>query len=190
LKTKDRAKLNAQGATETILVPTKFGVFALELSGQGLCGVRFPGKNSLDTHGVRLNTHRVCEKAVKVFRNYFKDPAQKLNLKLDFCGFTPFEKKVYQTLLRVPAGRVISYGELAKRAGYPGAARAVGTAMKKNRLPIAVACHRVIRSDGSLGQYSSGIQWKRCLLKHEEFSAQRATVNAQRRRFKTLRFAR
>jgi len=81
---------------------------------------------------------------------------------------TPFQKKVFSTLRKVPAGRVITYGELAKRAGYAGAARAVGTAMKKNRLPIVIPCHRVISSDGSLGQYSAGIKWKRHLLKYEE----------------------
>ena len=64
--------------------------------------------------------------------------------KLDLSGYTPFQLKVYAVLRKVPAGKTVTYGELAKRAGYPGAARAVGTAMRKNRLPIVIPCHRVI----------------------------------------------
>jgi methylated-DNA-[protein]-cysteine S-methyltransferase len=88
-------------------------------------------------------------------------------MKLDLSGRTLFERKVYQVLRRVPAGKVISYGELARRAGYSGAARAVGTAMKKNRLPIVIPCHRVIPASGGFGEYSAGKKWKCWLLKHE-----------------------
>jgi methylated-DNA-[protein]-cysteine S-methyltransferase len=87
--------------------------------------------------------------------------------KLDLSGYNEFQKRVYRALRRVPSGKTVSYGALAKRAGFPGAARAVGTAMKKNRLPIAIPCHRVIRGDGSLGQYGPGISWKRRLLEQE-----------------------
>ena len=89
------------------------------------------------------------------------------NRKLDLSGYTPFQRKVYALLRKVPVGKTVTYGDLAKRAGLPGAARAVGTAMKKNRLPIVIPCHRVIKSDGSLGFYSQGVAWKRMLLKCE-----------------------
>ena len=92
-----------------------------------------------------------------------------MTVRLDLAGYTPFQLKVYAALRRVPAGRTVTYGELAKRAGYPGAARAVGSAMKKNRLPIVIPCHRVVKADGLLGQYSAGIRWKRILLEHEEY---------------------
>lgn len=88
--------------------------------------------------------------------------------KLDLAGCTPFQRKVYAVLRKVPAGKTITYGELAKRAGYPSAARAVGTAMKKNRLPLVIPCHRVLPAGGGLGEYSAGKQWKRWLLEWEK----------------------
>ncbi len=87
---------------------------------------------------------------------------------MDLAAHTIFEKKVYRALRKVPTGKVISYGELAERAGYPGAARAVGSAMRKNRLPIVIPCHRVIPATGGIGEYSAGKQWKRWLLEYEK----------------------
>jgi methylated-DNA-[protein]-cysteine S-methyltransferase len=141
-----------------IPVKTIWGVFYLFVTAKGLCGVRFP-----EGTGFFFEKRDRRKKFLAPLLNKFRV------VKLDLSGCTAFEKKVYQMLCRVPAGRVISYGELARRAGYPGAARAVGTAMKKNRLPIVVPCHRVICSDGSLGQYSQGVHWKRCLLKYEGY---------------------
>ena len=153
---------------ETMRVPTKFGIFVLEVNPRGLCGVRFPGKKTARTSGVRFHTHREYEKAVRIIRKYFDNPRVSFSkLRLDLSSGTPFQKKVYAALMRIPAGKTISYGELARRARCPGAARAVGTAMKKNRLPIVIPCHRVIKGDGSLGRYSQGIPWKRKLLKYE-----------------------
>ena len=66
-----------------------------------------------------------------------------------------FGKKVYHIVAAVPRGRVLSYGEVARRAGRPGAARAVGTLMAQNPFPkTKVPCHRVVRSDGRIGEYS------------------------------------
>jgi O-6-methylguanine DNA methyltransferase len=82
-----------------------------------------------------------------------------------------FERAVYETLLGVPAGETVSYGELAEMAGYPRAARAVGNAMAENPIPIVVPCHRVIRSDGTMGKYGNDPTWKERLLLHEGWSA-------------------
>ena len=70
-------------------------------------------------------------------------------------GSSPFEKRVYKALRKIPYGSVISYSELAAKAGNKGAARAAGTAMSKNRFPLIVPCHRVIKSDGSVGKFTS-----------------------------------
>ncbi len=86
---------------------------------------------------------------------------------LERYGFTPFQTAVYQALLTVPPGAVVSYGELARLAGYPRAARAVGTVMATNPIAIVVPCHRVVRSDGSLGHYGFGDAWKPLLLSME-----------------------
>lgn len=81
---------------------------------------------------------------------------------------TDFQKSVWDSLMDVPFGEVVTYGELAKMSGYEGAARAVGTAMNVNPLPIIIPCHRVLPSDRSLGQYAPGPHRKQWLLHHEE----------------------
>ena len=82
----------------------------------------------------------------------------------------PFCCKVWKILKdRVKAGETVTYGELAKMAGNPKGARAVGSAMKTNPIPIIVPCHRVVKSNGDLGNYSSfnGTATKKWLLQHE-----------------------
>lgn len=86
---------------------------------------------------------------------------------LDALGVSAFHREVYRALLDVPPGCTVSYGELARMAGRPGAARAVGSAMARNPIAIVVPCHRVVRSDGSLGRYGFGDAWKPYLLRFE-----------------------
>ncbi len=81
---------------------------------------------------------------------------------------TPFEQAVYQTLMKVPYGSTISYGDLATLSGYPKAMRAVGSAMKKNQIALIVPCHRVIQASGSLGFYGGGEALKAWLLELEQ----------------------
>ncbi len=82
---------------------------------------------------------------------------------------TPFQQKVWRELIRIPKGRVITYKELAKRIGKPQAVRAVANAVAANPDAPRIPCHRVVRSDGSLGGYSGkgGVATKRRLLKKE-----------------------
>ena len=86
-------------------------------------------------------------------------------LPLAFQG-TTFQEAVWTALRGVPAGEVVTYGELARRAGYPRAARAVGSAMRANPLPLLIPCHRVVASDG-IGGYGGGLELKRALLAAE-----------------------
>jgi O-6-methylguanine DNA methyltransferase len=79
---------------------------------------------------------------------------------------TPFSKKVYEVVRKIPKGETLTYKEVAKMAGRPGAARAVGNILNKNYDP-AIPCHRVIRSDGQLGGYNRGAAAKRKILKSE-----------------------
>jgi O-6-methylguanine DNA methyltransferase len=124
------------------------------MSRNGLWAVEFPKSPSFLKRGKGefLKSH---------FGPLFKSGKAR---KLDLTRHTPFQLKVYATLRKVPVGKTVTYGELARLAGYPGAARAVGTAMKKNRLPIVIPCHRVLPSAGGLGEYSAGKKWKRYLL--------------------------
>ncbi len=82
--------------------------------------------------------------------------------------FTDFQKKVYKAVLSIPIGEVRSYNWVAKRIGRSKAVRAVGTALRKNPFAIIIPCHRVVKSDGSLGGYSRGVKRKRKLLDLEK----------------------
>lgn len=88
---------------------------------------------------------------------------------LDFEGMTTFRKKVYQNAMKIKAGQVITYGQLAKKSGSPGAARAVGSAMARNPFLILMPCHRVVGSNGKMHGFSAigGIKTKEKLLKIE-----------------------
>jgi len=80
---------------------------------------------------------------------------------------TEFRQLVWKALREVRAGETISYGELAARVGAPLAARAVGSANATNPICLVIPCHRVVRSDGTLGGYGFGVDRKRWLLRHE-----------------------
>ncbi len=96
--------------------------------------------------------------------------------KVDFSGVEcaldrcpPFHKKVYKKLMNVPYGKTVTYAELARMAGNPKASRAVGSAMAKNPLPLIIPCHRVIKSNGEIGNFSSdrGPALKRTMINME-----------------------
>jgi len=80
---------------------------------------------------------------------------------------TTFERRVWRELRRIRPGEPITYGELARRAGAPGAARAAGAACGRNPIAIVIPCHRVVGANGSLTGYGGGIERKRWLLRHE-----------------------
>ncbi len=85
---------------------------------------------------------------------------------VDTAG-TPFQERVWAALRSIPVGSTWSYAELAAAVGSPGAVRAVGSANGANPVSLVVPCHRVVRSDGSLGGYGGGLDRKSWLLEHE-----------------------
>lgn len=95
-----------------------------------------------------------------------EEPAQRHHLPLDIRG-TAFQERVWQALRRVPAGEQLTYRELAERIGSPNAVRAVANACGQNRVAVAIPCHRVVRTDGSLSGYRWGVERKRTLLERE-----------------------
>ena len=97
---------------------------------------------------------------------YFAGALRRFALPLAPRG-SPFQQKVWAALQDIPYGRTESYGELAERIGFPGAARAVGLANGKNPIGIVIPCHRVVGSDGNLTGYGGGLDRKRQLLDHE-----------------------
>jgi methylated-DNA-[protein]-cysteine S-methyltransferase len=107
-------------------------------------------------------------KACKVqLGDYFSGKLTEFDLTFEMIG-TDFQQQVWQELCRIPYGKTISYGDLARRIGNPKAVRAVGLANGKNPLWLVVPCHRVIGSDGSMTGYGGGIKRKRWLLEFEK----------------------
>jgi methylated-DNA-[protein]-cysteine S-methyltransferase len=104
--------------------------------------------------------------AVLQLQEYFAGGRRAFALALRPQG-TAFQLAVWAALRRIPFGATLSYGELARRIGRPGAARAVGAANGANPLPIVIPCHRVIGADRSLTGFGGGLETKRFLLAHE-----------------------
>lgn len=105
---------------------------------------------------------------VDAVKDYFQSGWCALSMeRMDLSGCSEFDRSVYVELVRVPPGELVTYGELARRIGRPGAARAVGGAVGRNPLPIFIPCHRVVAANGRLGGFGAGLPWKKALLKHE-----------------------
>ncbi len=82
-------------------------------------------------------------------------------------NLTQFQQQVYAAVKKIPRGQTLTYKQVAQKIGRPNAFRAVGSALKKNYAP-GIPCHRVIRSDGKLGQYNRGAELKKKILKKEK----------------------
>jgi methylated-DNA-[protein]-cysteine S-methyltransferase len=108
----------------------------------------------------------VLDQAERQLADYFAGRLTEFDVPLELDG-TPFQKLVWAELQRIPCGERISYGELARRVGRPGSARAVGLANGRNPVSIIVPCHRVVGSDGTLTGYGGGLDRKAWLLDHE-----------------------
>ena len=107
--------------------------------------------------------HRITESALK---NILAGQAPGKFPPLDLAG-TEFQKSVWRSMRKIPLGRTKSYGEIASVIGKPKAVRAVGGACGANPVPVLVPCHRVLAANQKLGGFSSGLDWKRSLLKRE-----------------------
>jgi O-6-methylguanine DNA methyltransferase len=106
-------------------------------------------------------------KLVAELDHYFKGKPVKFSVPLDPPRGTSFERKVWDQLTAIPYGQTRSYSQIAAAIDKPRAARAVGNANGKNSIPILIPCHRVVKADGGLGGYSSGIPIKKALLELE-----------------------
>jgi len=107
----------------------------------------------------------------RIRRFYGGEPVDFGDVRLDLAWCTPFQADVAAALRRVPWGEIVSYGELAERAGYPRAHRAAGTFCAENRFSLFLPCHRVVAADG-IGSYGAlGVSYKRRLLRLEGHAA-------------------
>jgi O-6-methylguanine DNA methyltransferase len=98
---------------------------------------------------------------------------EQAGLSLDLRALSEFERAVLLKALEIPRGEIRSYGWIAREIGRPGAVRAVGSALNKNPIPLLIPCHRVVRSDGRLGEYAFGSSLKRAILASEGLDVER-----------------
>ncbi len=108
------------------------------------------------------------KKAVSDIDRYFSGTPVRFDSPTDFSNATAFQKKVWRAAMGIPYGNTSGYAELARAIGLPRAARAVGNALGANPIPIMVPCHRVLKSDGSLGGFAIGTDVKKALILFEE----------------------
>jgi methylated-DNA-[protein]-cysteine S-methyltransferase len=114
-----------------------------------------------------LRAPRSVDRARRELDEYFAGRRRSFDLPIDLRGAAPFTAQVLEQLARVPYGQTATYGELAARVGHPRAARAVGTVMNRNPVPIVLPCHRVVGASGSLVGYGGGLPRKEQLLRLE-----------------------
>jgi methylated-DNA-[protein]-cysteine S-methyltransferase len=114
-----------------------------------------------------LRSPRAVDGVRRQLDEYFEGRRDRFDLALDLRGLAPFAETVLGELARVPYGTTTTYGTLAARAGAPKAARAVGTVMNRNPVPIVLPCHRVVGASGALTGYGGGLDRKVKLLRLE-----------------------
>ena len=117
-------------------------------------------------YGVEKNDSDIFHEATQQLQHYFEGQLKVFDIPVKFDG-TGFQKRVWNELFTIPYGETVSYLDIAKRIGDPGAARAVGWTNGKNPISIIYPCHRVIGSNGKLTGYGGGLDKKEWLLRHE-----------------------
>ena len=154
--------------------PSPLGEVRLAASSLGLVGLWFDGQRhlpaQLDGPGAwpATDAHPVLREAARQLQEYLGGTRTCFDLSLDLRGGTPFQQAVWRALCTIPRGRTTSYLAIAQALGKPSAVRAVGAAVGRNPVSVAVPCHRVLGSDGSLTGYAGGLERKRALLRLEE----------------------
>ena len=158
------------------LLDTALGLALVAATDRGLCSIALGEDAAALEAGLRAEFPKAHVHRVEAGRDEFLAPrvrevarmlaGQSARLDIELIG-TAFQQRVWQALMRVPAGQTLSYAQLAASLGRPTAARAVARACAQNRLAVIVPCHRIVRGDGSLGGYRWGLPRKAALLESE-----------------------
>jgi methylated-DNA-[protein]-cysteine S-methyltransferase len=153
------------------IADTPVGPLFVAMTDRGLCRISYDPEPDRQieqlarTFGVRvLRAQRPVDPVKRELDEYFEGRRREFDLPVDLRGRSEFSRLVLDQLARVPYGEVTTYGSLAARSGRPRAARAVGTIMNRNPIPIVLPCHRVVGSTGRLVGYGGGLDRKRLLL--------------------------
>ena len=150
------------------------GSILVAATGKGVCAILFGDDPDALVRDLQdrfpkarlIGADEEFERLVATVVGFVEAPGQGLDLPLDVRG-TAFQQRVWQALRGIPSGSTASYAEIARRIGRPRAVRAVAQACAANALAVAIPCHRVVRTDGSLSGYRWGVERKRALLDRE-----------------------
>jgi AraC family transcriptional regulator of adaptative response/methylated-DNA-[protein]-cysteine methyltransferase len=151
-----------------------FGNILVARDAQGVCAILIgSGPEELTSDLVKrfpqselVRDDRELDDDLQKVLRFVETPSSGLTLELAMRG-TPFQQRVWEELIKVPPGRIITYAALAARIGQPTAVRAVANACAANAIALAIPCHRVVRSNGALSGYRWGVERKRALLEKE-----------------------
>ncbi len=164
---------------DTTYLDTSVGRLLLAATGDGLVRVAFEseGHGAVLAHLAGAVGPRILRDDIamapyaEVVTAHLDGRLQGADVPLDLDGCGGFRREVLEYLRTIPVGETRSYAEVAREVGRPRAVRAVGTACATNPLPLIIPCHRVVRSDGSVGNYLGGVEVKRRLLAAERSMA-------------------
>jgi methylated-DNA-[protein]-cysteine S-methyltransferase len=156
-------------------VDSPFGPLLVAVGKRGLVRVSYPDRPADDVLAELagqisprvLESARSTEEVRRELEEYFEGRRRRFEVKVDLSAIQGFSRKVLQQTSRIPFGSVITYRDVATRAGSPRAVRAAGNALGANPVPIVVPCHRVVRTGGGLGGYTGGLERKEALLELE-----------------------
>jgi len=158
------------------ILPSPFSSIGLAATSKGLYRLEIgvPSESSFvallkkEHHAIPVREDVFFDSIKKALSRYWAGKPIEFDLKLDLFRATPFQVGVWRTLCTIPYGQTRTYDWVAEQIGRPSASRAVGNACGRNRLPILIPCHRVIRKDGALGGYAGGLRIKKFLLRLED----------------------
>lgn len=151
--------------------PTPLGELLLVTRNGALVNVGLPGQNiEPPRHAIvgKQDTGEHLGAITQQLDEYFSGQRTAFNVNTDLSATTEFRRTVLEHLTTIPYGHTQTYAQVAQAIGRPRAVRAVGSACATNPIPIVIPCHRVLRSDGSLGGYAGGLDMKRALLELEQ----------------------
>lgn len=159
-------KLSRSEEIAVTTLATPIGKLFLAASPRGLQRIEFPGERHSAALPARSRNARArahLARAARQLREYFAGRRTSFDLPLDLTG-SDYQQRVWRALVRIPAGRTLTYGAVAAELGSKHAARAVGRACATNPIPVVVPCHRVVDSRGALHGYGGGLWRKQRLL--------------------------